>query len=385
MTVCFANAGHLDLDMVRIMGLSVKETDSPIGYFGTGLKFSIATLLRTGHRVRLWTGGEWHDFGVEQRTIRGQEVSVVRMGSESLPFTLQLGRNWEVWQAYRELASNARDEPDCLVTSSPIDPERYDTCICVTGEEIERAHRERADIFCEGRVLHRIEGVAEVREGMSSHVFYRGVRVHTLREPSMWTWNFLSECELTEDRTLKYLFQTDMPMAQLVSQSDDAEFVRAVVSAHDQQFEHRADFSYVTSGSETFMEVTRHLTAQGQAQASAARLWARQAPDSDVYEDAVLDEEDRKTIHEAEQLCLAIDPDYLLEPRYVVTLGDSRYGMVRSGRVYIAHSTISMGTDFLAATLMEEYLHKQHGFADMSRGLQNHLFQQLVRLARRLP
>ena len=53
MTVYFANAGLIDLDVIRIMGVSVKTKDNPIGYFGTGLKFALSTLLRSGHKVTL--------------------------------------------------------------------------------------------------------------------------------------------------------------------------------------------------------------------------------------------------------------------------------------------------------------------------------------------
>lgn len=62
MTVYFANAGLIDLDVIRVMGVSVKTGPNPIGYFGTGLKFALSTLLRTGHRVVMTRGGERIEF-----------------------------------------------------------------------------------------------------------------------------------------------------------------------------------------------------------------------------------------------------------------------------------------------------------------------------------
>lgn len=119
---------------------------------------------------------------------------------------------------------------------------------------------------------------------------------------------------------------------------------------------------------------------------TARRLWEKTAPSEDIFDEAILDDEDRVAIEEAEELILAIDPDYAMEPRYVVTLGPERYGLCRLNRdVLIAHATIDMGTDFLAATLYEEYLHMQHGLRDESRQMQNHLFQLLIRMARRVP
>ena len=53
MKIYFCNAEPIDLNAIAIMGVSVKTGDNPIGYFGTGLKFAIATLLRTAHKVTL--------------------------------------------------------------------------------------------------------------------------------------------------------------------------------------------------------------------------------------------------------------------------------------------------------------------------------------------
>ena len=47
MTVSFITPGQIDLENVFTFGISAKESDNPIGFFGTGLKFAIATLLRT--------------------------------------------------------------------------------------------------------------------------------------------------------------------------------------------------------------------------------------------------------------------------------------------------------------------------------------------------
>lgn len=386
MTVYFANRNSLDLSLITIMGVSVKETSSPIGYFGTGLKFALATLLRTSHKVKLWTAGQWHEFSLQERQVRGSTIQLVCMDGEALPFALNLGRNWEPWQAYRELASNARDEPDCLITSSPIDPEAHDTCFVVEGEGIEKAHRERADIFCESRVVVSIPGLAEIREGRSNHVFYRGVRVHSHDKNSQFTYNLLGAVDLTEDRTMKYPFQANSLLGQLVAlHCQDTEVLDAVIMSEGEDYEWTFGFEYVHDASALFKERVQALSHNAGVHPGAYRLWVKTAPSVDVYEDAILDEADRKMIEEAEELCLAIDPDYLLEARYVVGLGVGVYGMVRGDDVLIAHAAITMGVDFLAATLYEEYLHREHKLEDCSRSMQNHIFQQLVRLARRLP
>jgi hypothetical protein len=40
----FCTPGLIDLEAVFTFGVHAKETENPIGYFGTGLKYAIVTL-----------------------------------------------------------------------------------------------------------------------------------------------------------------------------------------------------------------------------------------------------------------------------------------------------------------------------------------------------
>lgn len=75
MTVYFANEGLIDLDVIRTMGVNIKTNDNPIGYFGTGLKFAIATLLRTGHSVNLHRGDVRFEFSARRENIRNVNMN----------------------------------------------------------------------------------------------------------------------------------------------------------------------------------------------------------------------------------------------------------------------------------------------------------------------
>jgi len=46
--IILKNKGEIEIETITTMGVNVKECDSPIGFFGTGLKFAIATFLREG-------------------------------------------------------------------------------------------------------------------------------------------------------------------------------------------------------------------------------------------------------------------------------------------------------------------------------------------------
>ena len=159
--IYFFNKEAIDLRTITTMGVTAKVTDNAIGYFGTGLKYAIATLLRTGHKVTLVRDGKRIEFTSQTEDIRGKEFGLVYMGHQPLAFTIELGKNWTAKDAYRELASNARDEQLGGVSNgrdafaddrlAPI----YDmgTIIKVEGDGIEEAHIERDKTFLNSDVL----------------------------------------------------------------------------------------------------------------------------------------------------------------------------------------------------------------------------------------
>ena len=92
--ISFQNLGLIDIRGITTFGVCVKETKTPIGYFGTGLKYAIAIALRHGCKVSMWSGNTEHKFKVKKRKMRGQPIEVVFMGKIELPFTVELGKNW---------------------------------------------------------------------------------------------------------------------------------------------------------------------------------------------------------------------------------------------------------------------------------------------------
>lgn len=148
--IIFHNQGELDIRAVTTFGLSVKKNDNPIGYFGTGLKYAIAVLLREGCEIEIYSGKTQFKFYSQKDMFRGEECELIFMDGDDadhhqLPFTMALGRNWELWQAYRELYCNALDE-DGGVCDKHEDAEGREnfTIINVRGEAFAECFRFKA-------------------------------------------------------------------------------------------------------------------------------------------------------------------------------------------------------------------------------------------------
>jgi hypothetical protein len=284
--IVFKNEGLIDLRGVTTFGVCAKETKNPIGYFGTGLKYAIAVLLREGCEVTLWLGTKSYVFRTQKTEVRGQEFDFVYMNNQEMPFTTALGRNWELWMAYRELYSNAADETGgCAYAESEsrnVGEEGY-TKITVTGDKFEEVHKEQNEIFLQTKPRYTFKGV-ELHdcEGSGKWLFYRGIRVHKLTKPALYNYNLTGSVSLTEDRTLDSIYTAYFPIAKAIASCDDPGLIRQILEANDQYFESTIDYhwSIIVPGTcfNKVMERYIHTRSRGY-NTSAKKLYQTHHPE----------------------------------------------------------------------------------------------------------
>lgn len=378
MAVHFSNAGNVELDVIRTMGVSVKETDNPIGFFGTGLKYAIATLLRTGHTISLRTNGETIQFRTKSKMIRDKEFQMIMMDDEQLGFTTDLGKNWEVWQAYRELYSNCLDEGG---TISSLFTEN-DTVFSVEGPEIMQAHSDRGKIFLHGEPWIIMEGV-EVHRGVSFYVYYRGVRVQKLQKPSRFTYNLTTPMALTEDRTLASLWDMNYKLSTRLPKAAVPEFCMKIVDPTKDMYEHTFDFSDCYEPSEEFLDAAEHYREHAQLRETTKNLLRSKRAVND-YQEFIPDHDSEKMVEKACEMLTVLN--CYVKPAdltFVEHLGPGVYAQAKEGKMILTRQCLANGLDFTAITIYEEWIHNKMGYADESRGMQQFLFDKILELVKR--
>ena len=375
MTVYFANAGLIDLDVLRVMGVSIKIKANPIGYFGTGLKFGVATLLRTGHKVVLVRGGERLELSARKVTIRGEDVQRVFMGEEALPFTTELGKNWDVWQAYRELHSNTLDEAGVISDK----PQTADTVIEVTGPCIQIEYDNRDAIFIAGKPLAANEFL-EVYPGPTRYVYYRGVRAGAMPQELSFSYNLLCPMTLTEDRTFESQFTVEWKLSQLIPKVDHAGVMAEIMGGKD-RWDQKLDWGMCPTPSKAFMDVATARYTDTTINPAVRKVVDRDLQDRGVFPPArMTDVQSGKFLSAFGHLMTlgcTLSPE---DVEVVESLGPGIMGLFHRerGQVFLAASTLDWGLETVVATLYEEWLHKEHHYVDCTRELQNFLFQRLV-------
>lgn len=293
-SVVFETSSLIPIEAFTTMGINSKPNSiNPIGFFGTGLKYAVAVLCRLKIPVTVWIGKDQYVFYTTEKDFRGKTFSMVRMKKRkglfskwtyhNLPFTTELGKNWELWQVFRELEANTRDENgstyEWATEYIPIDGA---TAIIVESDDFVEEYNKRFETFLQTdkyQLAHEDENLQIFRKE-SKHLYYRGMRVHTLEHPSLFTYNLKIQSELTEDRTLKYFYTASGRIQDALLRSvKDPQVLSRVVSASDGFFEGRMNFQYDYSMSEEMKAIVSKKIGRGGYVGSSIRsLYDSMAP-----------------------------------------------------------------------------------------------------------
>lgn len=271
--VVWRTPGLIDLRSFTVIGFNAKpNTTNPIGFFGTGLKISIAVLMRMGAEVIVWIGKDKYTFFLKTTDFRGVEHEEIWMRSERwkmrarnirLPYTAQYGKNWKPWMVFRELESNTIDEggETYMVDAGPdygFDTPGY-TTIVVRDPDIAAAFEDRGRLFIDEKVNPVVasDGMVTVRKGggKDAKLYYRGVRAKDAVKPTLFTYDFQQTHGLTEDRTFESEYWVRNNLGAFIATCEDERVIEKVITASDEYWEHGLEIPSYVKPSEAFHNV----------------------------------------------------------------------------------------------------------------------------------
>lgn len=379
--VSFYNAGLIDPRAFRLFGASAKANSNPIGYFGTGLKYAIAVTLRLGGRVELWRGTECTRFTSRAATMRDQEFQVVFANDDELGYTTELGKNWQAWQAFRELWCNAMDEGG-TVELGEVEPADDRTLVRVYLSDMVDQYHKREEIVLFGKPRWLCDGI-EVYERPTKHLYYRNIRIAELQQESDRTYNIVGHTmELTEDRTLRYPFMAGVYISRALLFSTDKDYIKDFLTARPESYEAKLDLSSEGAG-QTFLRVLEEDLRWGQVtNMSAMTVFRKSTGKSRQPKEKVVTGRESEMIAEALKVLNVLGANLTAEDIHVTEeLDDNTLGLCYAGQIWIAKRTFVRGQRQVTGTIYEELLHWRNGLHDESRAMQNFLLDKLIELA----
>lgn len=387
--ISFITPTELPIEAATTMGVSVKD-DNAIGKFGTGLKYAIAGILRLSGTITVFIDGERHDFTARDADIRGRTFRIVHHNGTPCGFTTELGKHWEPWQLFRELASNTLDEGGRW-TRDDVDSSADRTVIQVRCREVEESERSGHVFLGERRALVESSMGATIYEGASPHYYFRGIRAGSFGGMAPVTID-VSSGTLSEDRLLDLstVHNETAYAFRFATRWDESLLLSVIASGESDDFWMQTVPGYVV-GKSLPADMLAFLAGRPKFVKHPA---FRAALDKFLHDNGAgrWQEVTRTPRHDAliaegERVARAVGVDPIPRDRIHFTsdLRDEALAVtcMDTRDVWFSTKLAMLGRDEFMAGYIEEAMHAMTGFADCTRELQNVLLAIVVEMGSR--
>ena len=367
-------------------GVNVKpNTDSPIGFFGTGLKYAIAIALRNNAPIYITqhTGSALvrTDFFTRPTDIRGKSFDLVYMqrGNDepvSMGFTTELGKTWQPWMALRELMSNTMDE-NGVVSTSKISSKR--TTIAV-GQPIANA-MPISELYIGAPQAEGVE--ISACAARSSKFYYQGFYVGDFHMPTLFRYNFNCKLNLTEERTFNNIHTLESIVRNAVIQSHDEELLRSFLTAPKDHWESTFYWQYSAFNASTTCRAVIDKLMQGDRSklSENVRALAKELGHQTLPVTRKATPAEQRALDKAIAFLRKLDIEL---PTIHICPELETFGCVFLGAspdIFLGKQVFDYGLKTIVGTLLEEYTHLESKSSDFSRAFQEALIAQYLKLA----
>lgn len=399
--IVFYTKPRLPKAVLFTMGVSIKEKENSIGFFGTGLKYAIAVLLRLGAKIEISSYNITYNFHTETDVIRDKEFQMIKCrihgkfddvtSIESMPMTTDYGKQWEPWMALRELYSNTVDENgemwldgDGRAAPARDNNGTYIVLTCDINSELYDAWNNRHGtwLLTSKAPVWENENL-QVFLGESDTIYYQGIRVSSEGIRSAVTYNIKSKTKLTEDRTYSaWDFQWDLKRDYLsIDQRDICHRIIEASRNNDMiesnfQFDYMSQYGSMQMREELISAYQRNPDTLNHSARSEMARYMREHHFDDTYETVKLDSALQRKWNACVNL---INAHGIMLHKYRTVVGkphDNRIMGIadtNSGTIVV---NVKMFDDpnwheEITKTLIEEYFHLEYEVSDSTRNFQD--------------
>ena len=400
---------EIQAEALTLVGASTKrDNNSLIGQFGTGNKFALAYLLRNGHKLRIFSGENELTVTTTKKSLRDQKYDVIVIGGQETSITTQMGKDWNLWQALREIYCNAIDEGnEELRYQHDVVPKAGETHFYIkkTDDIDDFFFNKFDDYFSKNKkVLFENEyGQILQKHGEKACIYRRGVRCYDSHMKSLYDYNFFG-VTIGEDRMLYFAWDLPNYIYKLLFACDNEIIIKNVLINQKGTLEANVDSSiHNIDISETFKNVARSLkivpnNMTGYLKESekikfiavSGYLYDKLKPylsDDNLgesfktyvdglYRDYEPSEEEVALIDKALAWFKAVDfhIPYIIK---TATFDDKdKLGSIDQETILISDICIAEGYEAIVKCIMEEFIHIKYQCSDETRSFQNSLINE---------
>lgn len=243
------NQGILDIRLVALMGGTTKANDEyKIGQFGTGLKYTLAYLIRNNIDFHIFAGKDKVDIKIETESIRDEDFNIICINGHRTSITDRMGKEWTAWMIIRELWCNALDEGGSHKETTEI----------VEGEEgattfYIQVTQEIRDVIVNWHsyFVHEVEPLCSNAQtaiypgGDSLRIYKNGVLIkEDKKKKALYSYD-LKNADINELR--EYNGSLDYPIFKCLQNASPKVITHFIESVNDKHHESECDYSWFES------------------------------------------------------------------------------------------------------------------------------------------
>lgn len=413
------SSGEIEIEAFTLIGASSKRGDeTKIGYYGSGLKYSIASMLRNGIEFKIFRGKNEIIFDVVEKDFRSEKYSAISVnGKETSLTTTMGGKDWDIaFAPIREIYSNALDEDESALLESTYD------CIGCTGtttfyiektEEVKHFYENFTQYFCDKNpnvlASNKYVSIYPKTDDGGIRLFRKGILCyHNKREQSLFSYNS-PDFQINESRVLTANYSAKVIIARgwkmVQNKALIKELLNGMQGGNSGRYEHGFDFSYDQFSNEWF-EVCKNMRfvpaemltfckpkdLDGRMILPKSLLLPlfRQFDSLDILgmtdkkggADFIIEDEPSEILVNKVIDALAILQSSRYKHRiqnidivYAVFVAENVRGLASDGKIILSTKLDSEDVPYIAKIIIEENEHNRSGFGDETRDFQNHLFK----------
>lgn len=233
----FSNKGEVPINAFKLLGASSKRGDSTkIGYFGTGLKYALAVLLREGVEFKIYSGAKEVLIGTRKTDFLDQKVTVVTVNGEKTSITIEAGIDWELWFAIREIYSNTLDENGTMKIQPTVTPITGQTKIYILRDEkLKDLTDNWSSYFSNTRqILSDKEGYHILQKNNNTEltVFRKGIRAYKSKKNSIYDYD-IDRLKINESRVVVADYEARQRCAEALALCQNREVLEHFAHTND--------------------------------------------------------------------------------------------------------------------------------------------------------
>jgi len=419
-----SSKGTMEEEALSLIGASTKRGDSStIGMFGSGLKYSIATMIRQNIEFKVFSGYNLFEITTKPVMFNNMMFNKILINGKETSLTDSMGtEDWDgAWPFIREIYSNALDEGEARISiEDEIIPDEDRTCYFIT---ITDKIKEIVDNFSQYFITKSKHLYADKHENYIHStvgfckIYRKGIAVHEVKHKKALFSYDLSNIEINESRVLKYTWKANEIVAKMIEECTDkiilTTFFNGIANANFGLMEHEcylASYSDSSTPSEEWIEYVKkgkfypvEIEFMLNPEDKIGRLalpmkflvrFVKFVPNADILgmtvnanqdSDAmyvITEPSEDMTIKIKEAIALLHSTSYRTRLKYPIKVcnfkGSNILGRFHNNTILLSSKLDMQPTEVVATIIIEEQEHGTSGFGDLTRTFQNHLFSLLM-------